>query len=274
MKKKILIIVAILLLAGAGLAFAGRQRISQWLADATRPAVPAAEPASDFLPSAAAATATATSSATAQLPAPSAQPATTAPAKPPPKDLNLAVPFALQAPHQDWSPVYEDACEEASAAMIDYYWTDKKFADADAIDAELKREFAWEDQVFGYDKDTDAEQVARMLREFYGRRTVKVLPVATAEDIRVQLRAGRPVIVPAYGKALGNPNFKNGGPVYHMLVIKGYLGTDRFITNDPGTRKGADYVYPVDTVVNAIHDWNGGDVPNGKKVMIVTYSNQ
>ena len=54
-----------------------------------------------------------------------------------------------------------------------------------------------------------------------------------------------------------------------MLIIKGYTKEGNFITNDPGTRRGADFIYSPGVLMNAIHDWNGGDVDNGKKVMIV-----
>jgi len=75
---------------------------------------------------------------------------------------------------------------------------------------------------------------------------------------------------------LNNPNFKQPGPIYHMLVIKGYNSWE-FITNDPGTRKGNSFKYPYSTLINAVHDWNhdlavGGmteaEMAQGAKVMI------
>lgn len=66
---------------------------------------------------------------------------------------------------------------------------------------------------------------------------------------------------------LGNPYFTPPGPIYHMLVIKGYNLTE-FITNDPGTRRGADYVYSYQTLMKAIHDWNNGNVESGKSATI------
>jgi uncharacterized protein YvpB len=191
-----------------------------------------------------------------------------------PEKINLAVPFTPQAPHADWDQPYQDGCEETSAAMVHYYYSKQKFASPDAADEELKKLFAWEDKTFGFNKDTTALQTAQLLKEYYGYARVEVREVKSSADIKKELAAGRPVIVPAYGKALKNPNFKNGGPVYHMLVIKGFIGDDTFITNDPGTRKGADYVYSAATVFSAIHDWNGGNVPEGSKVMIIVYPNR
>jgi len=78
--------------------------------------------------------------------------------------------------------------------------------------------------------------------------------------------------VPAAGRELGNPNFTDPGPLYHMLVVRGYT-ENNFITNDVGTRKGENYQYKYDVLMNAIHDWNGGDVNNGQRVVIVAWPN-
>ena len=94
----------------------------------------------------------------------------------------------------------------------------------------------------------------------------------TADQIKGFVAEGHPVIVPSQGQQLGNPNFTDPGPVYHMFVIKGYTA-DEFITNDVGTRKGESYRYDISTVMNAMHDWNGGDVENGAKRIIVMYPN-
>lgn len=251
-------------------AYLSRQRLAQVLVEAKRPAVPTAVSAEDFAAKPAASVAAAIKPTTEEVLKPAVK---TPVAAKLPNEINLAVPFTIQAPHANWVQPYEDGCEEASAAMVNYYYADKTFVSADAADAELKELFAWEDATFGTDKDADSEQVARLLREQYGYRKVVVRYDVTAEDIRSELRAGRPVILPAYGKGLNNPYFKNGGPVYHMLVVKGYIGDDRFVTNDPGTRRGADYVYSVKTIMDSLHDWNGGDVPNGRRAIIVVYPN-
>ncbi len=54
-----------------------------------------------------------------------------------------------------------------------------------------------------------------------------------------------------------------------MLVLRGYTKDGYVITNDPGTKRGAQYAYRWSVLLNAIHDWNGGDVENGEKVVIV-----
>ncbi|MCR4279964.1 MAG: hypothetical protein NUV82_00890, partial [Candidatus Komeilibacteria bacterium] len=39
-----------------------------------------------------------------------------------PAEYNLDVPFMSQAPHANWDLPYQEACEEASLIMVDYFW--------------------------------------------------------------------------------------------------------------------------------------------------------
>lgn len=190
-----------------------------------------------------------------------------------PKEINLDVPFTSQAPTGDWNLPYQEACEEASAIMVDGYYRGKsgKIPPAAAkkmIDALV----AFEQQKYGEYKDTDAIATARFIRDYFAYTKVLVRPLRHANEIKTALANGYPVIVPASGKQLGNPNFRNGGPTYHMLVVKGYT-KNRFITHDPGTRRGADYLYTFDTLLRAAHDWNNGDVLRGKPMLIVVLPN-
>ena len=128
---------------------------------------------------------------------------------------------------------------------------------------------SFEENRFGYYEDTNAEETAVIIREFYDYDKVKVLYDPKIDDIKRALSEGKAVIMPAAGRMLGNPYFQQPGPLYHMIVIKGYTKTGNFITNDPGTRHGANFIYSPDVLMNAMHDWNGGDVGNGRKVIII-----
>ena len=95
--------------------------------------------------------------------------------------------------------------------------------------------------------------------------------------IKTAIAAGHPVIIPSAGRELGNPNFTGEGPIYHNLVIRGYTADGKFITNDPGTRKGEQYVYEQSVIMNAIHDWvpagdrtiaANGSVATGRRVVL------
>lgn len=184
--------------------------------------------------------------------------------------VNLDIPFTSQAPYKIWDEDHEEFCEEASVLMAaSYIRGDNSITSPAIADAELYKIKAWEMSIFGYFKDTTAAESARILREYFGIAKVEVISDPTVNDIKSWLSQGRAVLVPAAGRRLGNPNFTGQGPLYHMLVIKGYNQAGQFITNDPGTRNGADYIYDTSVIMNAMHDWNGGDVDNGAKVVIV-----
>jgi hypothetical protein len=188
-----------------------------------------------------------------------------------PREKNLAVPFTSQAPHANWDLPYQEACEEAAALMVHRFWEGKSFASKQDADAAIRAIVDFEEKTYGFYKDTTAEETARFIRDLWGYKNVSVVTGAsvTIEHIKQEVALGYPVIVLAAGRELGNTNFRRPGPIYHALVIKGYTKKGMIITNDPGTRKGADYLYDPDVLLAAIHDWNGGDVANGERNMIV-----
>ncbi|MFH1632074.1 MAG: C39 family peptidase [bacterium] len=186
-----------------------------------------------------------------------------------PDEFNLAVPFTSQAPHADWGLPYQEACEEASAFMVSLYYKGEPAGqiNADVADAGILEAIEFENDYLGFYLDTTAAETADFIDMFYGLSTT-VIDNPTVEQIKAEIAAGRPVIVPAAGRELGNPNFSGAGPLYHMFVIKGYT-KDRFITNDPGTRNGESYVYDIDVIMDAMGDWNNGDPANGAKRIIL-----
>ncbi|MFH1207549.1 MAG: C39 family peptidase [Patescibacteria group bacterium] len=188
-----------------------------------------------------------------------------------PDEFNLAVPFTTQAPLVNWDEQHEESCEEAAALIVHYYWQKKTFTPTIA-NKELQTIVDYENANLGFYKDTTAEQTAEFIRGLWGYKKVAVKYDFTLDDIKKEIAQGRPVIVPTAGRMLGNPNFKSPGPLYHMIVIRGWT-KDMIITNDPGTRKGEGYQYTPEVIMNAIHDWNSGDVDNGQKAMIVVWPN-
>lgn len=188
-----------------------------------------------------------------------------------PSQFNLAVPFTPQAPHANWDLPYQEACEEASAYMVSLYYQGvaSGLVDPDVADAALWELVTFQNDLFGDYLDTTAVQTAQFIDQFYNLST-DVVEDPTVDQIKAEIAAGRPVIVPAAGRELGNPNFSGAGPVYHMLVIKGYTET-QFITNDPGTRNGEDYVYDIDVLMSAMGDWNDGDPANGASRVIFVW---
>jgi len=115
---------------------------------------------------------------------------------------------------------------------------------------------------------TTIAQTAEMMKTNYGLETV-IHDNPTFEDFQEILAAGHLIIAPFAGQHLGNPNYKNGGPVYHMMVVKGYDADKmQIVTDDVGTRNGADYVYSWETINFALHDWNDNDILLGEPRII------
>lgn len=191
-----------------------------------------------------------------------------------PSEFNLAVPFTPQAPHANWDATHEETCEEAAIYMVHEFYQGRPLGliDADTAEADIMQIVEFEKALFGFFESTTAVQTAVLVEQMYGYERVEVIENPTVEDLKAHIIAGRPVVVPAAGRLLGNPNFRGEGPLYHALVLKGYTETT-FVTNDPGTRRGSDYQYDFDTVMNSMHDWNGGDVVKGEKVVIIIYPN-
>ena len=120
----------------------------------------------------------------------------------------------------------------------------------------------------GWDKSIEIEKVEELMEYYFGQAKFLIVENPTIEQIKTYVAEGRPVLMVADGKVLPNPHFRNGGPEYHALIIRGYT-EDSFITNDPGTQFGENFVYQYNDLMNAIRDWNGGDIKNGRRVVLV-----
>ena len=164
---------------------------------------------------------------------------------------------------------YQEACEETAALVVHYYYEGKKFT-PDLANREILAIVDFENEHLGFYKDTTAEETADWIKAYWGYDRVEVITDPTVEEIKRNVAEGRPVIVPTAGRELGNPNFTPPGPVYHFIVIRGYTPTS-FITNDVGTRLGEKYTYKIETVMDAMHDWNDGKVERGAKKIIVIW---
>jgi hypothetical protein len=173
-----------------------------------------------------------------------------------PRELRLKVPFTPQAPTANWDELHNEACEEASALMSAAYFKGDERAIIPSYEAE--REIAklteWQKDKLGYHLSIDTAEAVRMIEAVYGLQA-EVAQDFDLNTIKRALAEKKLVIAPVNGRLLGNPNFKQPGPIYHMFVITGYTD-DKFITNDPGTKRGQDYLYTYETVLNAIGDYD------------------
>lgn len=185
-----------------------------------------------------------------------------------PSSFNLAVPFTSQAPFGVWDEMHEDTCEEASYYMVDMFYAGSKAEVLDATEVDrVLTDMVTKEEAEGYGPSIAAPDFVDFLKG-YNSTSARIIENPTADDLKAIIAAGNPIIVPAAGRELGNPFFTGEGPLYHMLVIRGYTETT-FITNDPGTRHGENYVYSIPTLMAAINDWNNGDPANGPVRVIV-----
>lgn len=185
-----------------------------------------------------------------------------------PTKILLDVPFTPQAPFGKWDEYHEEACEEASVMMLEYYSRKEKLT-PEIAEKEIQKMIEFQIKKYGDYRDSDARGIARLAADFYGLK-LKVIYDFSPEDLKKPLAEGKPIIIPAAGRILGNPFFTSPGPWYHNLVLVGYAG-DEFIANDPGTKRGKNYRYQSGVLYPAIHDFPGKkeDIEKGRKAFLV-----
>jgi len=186
-----------------------------------------------------------------------------------PDKFFIKVPFTTQAPFKIWDEYHEEACEEASLLMVKYF-NDNKKLNPEIAEKEIQAMIKFQLKKYGDYRDSNAEELVRLAKDFYGMENLSVVHDFSKEDLKKWLTKGKPIIVPAAGRLLHNPNFTYPGPLYHNLVLTGYAG-EEIITNDPGTRKGENYRYNIKVLYEAIHDFPGKkeEINKGRKAMIV-----
>lgn len=185
--------------------------------------------------------------------------------------VRIAMAFGSQAPHANWNPPYDEACEEASLIIVHHYLEGTPL-NPNIMDKGILDMVAFEESK-GLPIDIDMFQLADVAKEMFGYET----EVLEGNDVRIErieeeLAKGNPIIVPLAGQDIGNPNYTGDGPPYHVLVILGY-DSKNFITHDVGTRKGENYVYRKEVIMDAIHDWNGSvdTIRSGpRRLLVVT----
>ncbi|MCX5750640.1 MAG: C39 family peptidase [Candidatus Saganbacteria bacterium] len=185
----------------------------------------------------------------------------------------LPVPYLCQAPYGNWGQPWQDGCEEAAIIMaLKYATRDPEPVTREKAKQEILDLVAYQEKSCGGHYDLTAEQMAKLIKGYYGYGKVTVSYDVTIDSIKQELAQGHVVIAPMAGKLLHNPFYTPPGPAYHAMLFKGY--DDRsggFLTNDPGTRRGFNYRYKYQVAYNAIHDWTGdkSSIASGKKAIII-----
>lgn len=170
-----------------------------------------------------------------------------------PKELNLELDFYSQAPFGNWDYPWQEACEEASVLLIANAYFKHNWS-AQEFNQEILKLVDWQKKTFGAYEHTNMDETAQILEEYLKLDTI-THENPTFEDIQKIIAKGHLIVVPVAGKQIGNPFYTNGGPVYHVMVIKGYKEGEKVITHDVGTKRGENYVYSWKTMQNALHDY-------------------
>jgi len=195
-----------------------------------------------------------------------------------PKEFNLDMIFYAQSPYQNWALPYQETCEEASLLLAYYYLTGKT-PDRESYHQDLLDLVEWQKGYFGQYLHTSLAETAEMGAEYFGLKNYKLIDDPNVDQIKEYVAQGFPVLLPSSGRDLGNPFFRGTGPFYHMLVIRGY-DEEHFITNDVGTKRGENFVYKYDVLLNANHDlhpdvfYNAAAIVKGEKRVLVIMPNE
>lgn len=172
--------------------------------------------------------------------------------------VGLSVPFIIEIPDGTWTGPWKNACEEASMAMVDQYYQGVTSIGRQASKNIMLPLFAYQNSVWGSNADSNATRTAKIIEAKLDFKAT-IIRKPTIEQIKSELRAGRPVISFHYARYLENPghHFRVGGSYFHVMVISGFdEATQEFITEDPGAENGLDYRYKYDKLMATLGDFN------------------
>ncbi len=195
-----------------------------------------------------------------------------------PTEVRRVIPFATQAPLGVWNDFYDEMCEEASAIVANAWLINdsRPILDPNEVDQELKNISEFEKESIGTDVSTTIRQLRTVMIDYMSISPESLNMVEISSELELKkLLVDNIIIAPFAGKELKNPYFRGGGPRYHMLVITGYKEKS-FITNDVGTKRGANFEYQSDLLISAIHDFipeDEGEISVGNKTVLIIKKN-
>lgn len=166
--------------------------------------------------------------------------------------LELPVPYISQAPDGVWINPWASACEEASIVMVEAYYKNENSIDKNAAKQKMENMFEWENEIFGKNFSTTAEETSILVVNQADFET-EVKPNPTLEEIKNELRKKRPVIAFIDQFTL---NLKPRREVtsFHVIVIVGFDNTTQeFIINDPAYPERR---FPYNRTMEALHDYD------------------
>jgi len=171
----------------------------------------------------------------------------------------LDVPYISEVPDGRWTGSWKNACEEASIAMVDRYYASVKKTTTAWQKAYMTKLFVIERKLWKSDANTDVDMTIKLIND-NSSFSARAAENPTIDEIKKELDAGHPVIVPVDGFKLANKNipFLAAGSGYHMFVLIGYDDNKQtFIAHDNGDLKdGVGILYGYDRVMETLHDYS------------------
>jgi hypothetical protein len=189
--------------------------------------------------------------------------------------LILDIAYINEAPDDNWTGPWKNACEEASMAMVEKFYTGKNPVSVKEAKTFMITLFDKQNKIWGSNADSDAQRTAKLINDYTSYNAV-IKNNPTALDIKKELQQKHPIISLHYGKDLQNKNipFLATGSYYHMMVITGYDDIkEEFIVNDTGDRvAGKNHRYNYDLFIDSLHDFDFKTrKANGPARVIFTY---
>lgn len=177
--------------------------------------------------------------------------------------------FFSQAPYGNRNQPYQDACEEASLLIWQYYLNNTSKTKAE-YNKDLLAMVDLEMKMLWYFESTTIMEMKQIINTRDKSIKAKIIEHPTIRDLEREISQNNVVVAPFYWKGLNNPHYALWGPNYHFLVIKGY-DKDNFITHDVWTLRWANRHYTKKIIMDNLHDRNRIDVRKWAARVLVMY---
>ncbi|MFA4931102.1 MAG: C39 family peptidase [Patescibacteria group bacterium] len=168
-----------------------------------------------------------------------------------PVEYTLTVPFVMQAPLANWSE-HNESCEEAGILLAHYYYIGEELT-VSLADWEIKDMVDYQNKYYGGEFDIYAAGITQLARDYYGEYEPRVL-VGNVENMKAEILAGNPIIVPTTAAALKMEKSDYPEMGYHVVLVVGY-NERGFVTHDVGTYSGANFTYSYATLLRSMADY-------------------
>lgn len=182
-----------------------------------------------------------------------------------PSSVNHEVTFFPQAPDANRNLPRQEACEEASIALANYFIKGKSL-NKDQMRTDILALVDRQMELFGDYLHTTVEQTKQLYEDFYGWESY-IIDNPSIDQVKSVLAQWHLIVAPFAWRKLGNPYYSGKWPIYHMMVLRWYDDTSIY-TNDVGTSRGENYRYSYQRILDANHD-RANDINQWAKRMLV-----